>query len=243
MKILILSIVCMIISVNGDTLPCYTTINDVNYLLTDAQVIETPCYATIFDNSQNPFRITFRSYPAATSLYVEASILDDPGNTYSANLFFTSSYVFGYFTGDYNQGSKNLTNALTAPLILRPVSEERVGDLKWVAAMALAPSLWPAGSSAPKPTLDNMDVKSYDDLVMASVPVLVNNAPTEDDFRSAYQQLETYIGLLALPGQWIINITSPFTPSFNYYFTDDYNGTYYLIEAAAEVYYKPPAHT
>jgi hypothetical protein len=173
-------------------------------------------------------------------MLVEATVPDDPGNTWAENVFFTSSFLFGYIDGDYNADKKNLSSALTAPFVLRPVSAERGGDLTWVGAMALAPSLFPAGSSPPAPTIGNINVRPYGELVMASVPVVLPSSPTEDDFRSAYLQLEENVGLVNLPGQWAINVSSPLTPSFNFYFTEAYNGSAWLIEASAEVFYQPP---
>ena len=65
-------------------------------------------------------------------------------------------------------------------------------------------------------------------------------APTEDDFRRAYSTLESTVGFVALPGEWFINVSSPLTPSFSFYSTEAYNGTSWLIESSAEVYYVPP---
>jgi hypothetical protein len=215
--------------------PCYVNINDIRDI--QLQVIENVCSTTIY-SVDYPFPVVLRSYPPGAAIMVESSIADDPGNTFADNLFFTSSFVFGYLTGD-NTKKENLTRALTAPFILRPVSPERVGDLNWVGAMALAPSLWPATSFPPSPTSD-AELKPFGDLVMASVPVILSSSPTEEDFRKAYQQLEELVSLLNVPGQWVINTTSQLTPSFNFYFTNGYNGTNWQIEASAEVYYRPP---
>lgn len=221
---------------------CFVTINDVTAISSFAQVIEGPCFSTIYSlGPPSPFPVTFRSYPRNAAMLVEASIADDPGNTFQENVFFTSSFVFGYIGGEYNADSKNLSSARTAPFVLRPLSAERTGDLTWVGAMALAPSVFPAGSSPPAPTLSNIDVRPFGEVVMASVPAVLPAAPTEDDFRSAYQQLEEIVGLVALPGRWVINASSPLTPSFNFYFTNEYNGSAFLIEASAEVYFEPPA--
>ena len=219
--------------------PCYTTINDVNSLLPDVSKIEGVCFSTIYASPSPELLVTFRAYPRGAAFLVEATIPDDPGNTFADNVFFTSSFVFDYLTGD-NARKENLTDARTAPFVLRPVSPERGGDPTWVGAMALAPSLWPAGSSPPAPTLSNVNVRPFGEVVMASIPAVLSAAPTEDDFRSAYMQLEEAVSLVALPGQWVINTTSPLTPSFNFYFTEGYNGTSWQIEASAEVFYVPP---
>lgn len=217
--------------------PCFVSVNDVNAELYEATVIERPCFATIY-STDSPFAVNIRAYPRDAAMLVEASIPDDEGNTFQDNLFFTAAFLFGYIGGD-NAQNANLTDARTAPFILRPVSPER-GDQTWVGAMALAPSLWPAGSSPPAPTSDNVDVRPFGEVVIASVPVLLPAAPTEDDFRSAYNQLEELISFApAGAGQWAINVTSPLTPSFSFYFTQNYNGTSFLIEASAEVYYIP----
>jgi hypothetical protein len=220
--------------------PCFTTINDVAALYSDAQVVECPCVATIYAASEpSPFKVSFRAYPRDAAFIVEATIPDDPGNTFEDNIFFTSGFVFGYFDGDYNADKKNLSSALTAPFVLRPVSDERGGDPTWVGAMTLAPSQFPADKSPPASTLDSIVVRPFGDLVMASVPAVLPASPTEDDFRNAYQQLEEAVGLVNLPGRWVINVSSPLTPSFNFYFTQAYNGSSWLIEAAAEVYFEP----
>ena len=221
--------------------PCFVTINDLSLIPVDARVIESPCFATIYAAGPPSFyQVVLRSYPRDAAMLVEASIPDDPGNTFAQNLFYTSSFIFGYFSGDYNSEQKNISNALTAPFILRPVSAERGGDLTWVGAMALAPSLWPAGSSPPAPSLPNINVRPFGDVVIASVPALLPAAPTEDDFRRAYLQLEELVNLLALPGTWVINVSSPLTPSYSFFFNEAYNGSSYLIEASAEVYFQPP---
>ena len=220
---------------------CFVNINDVAAISSDAQVIESPCFATIYGpGPPAPFPVTFRSYARDAALFVEASVSDDPGNTFAENIFFTSSFLFGHFDGSYNAKKKNLSSALTAPFVLRPVSAERGGDLTWVGAMALAPSLFPAGSSPPAPTMGNVVVRPFGDVVMASVPAVLPASPTEDDFRSAYLQLEELVSLVNLPGQWAINVSSPLTPSYNFFFTEAYNGTSWLVEASAEVFYQPP---
>jgi hypothetical protein len=226
---------------------CYVTINDINQPSSFSEVIESPCFSTIYTTvvqGTSLFPFTLRSFPRNAAYLVEASIEDDPGNSFQDNLFFTSGFVFGYIAGDYNSGTKgpvNLTTSRTAPLTLRPVSPERPGAPTWVAAMALAPSLWPAGSSSPPtPTLSNIDVRPFGGVVMASVPAVLSASPTEDDFQTAYKALEEAVGF-APGGEWVINTTSPLTPSFNFYFTDSYNGTSWLIEASAEVYRVPQA--
>ena len=141
---------------------CFVTINDVTAISSFAQVIEGPCFSTIYSlGPPSPFPVTFRSYPRDAVMLVEASISDDPGNTFQENVFFTSSFVFGFIGGEYNAGGTNLSSARTAPFILRPLSAERTGDLTWVGAMALAPSVFPAGSSPPAPTLSNILVRPF----------------------------------------------------------------------------------
>jgi hypothetical protein len=218
--------------------PCLVSINDVSQSY-DVSVIERPCFTTIYTSNTDLLPVTFRAYPKGAAFMVTASVGDDPGYTFEDYLDFTSGFVFGFFTGDYNAKKKNLTAALTAPLILRPVSPERNGSTTWVGAMALAPSLWPAGSVPPAPTLDNIEIQPFGEVVMASVPAVLSHAPTEDDFRAAFLELEQAVALVALPGTWTINATSPLTPSFNFYYTDAYNGSAWLIEAAAEVFFTP----
>jgi hypothetical protein len=220
---------------------CYVTIDDVTALTAEARLVEGPCFSPLYTAGMgSPFPITFRSYARDAALVVEATIPDDEGNTFADNVFFTSSFLFGYFGGS-NADSKNLSAALTAPFTLRPVNPERPGPPTWVGSLALAPSVWPVGSSPPAPTDDNVVVRPIDEVVMASVPALLPAAPTEDDFRAAYQSLEELVSLTSLPGEWLINTTSPLTPSFNFFFTEAYNGTGrgWLIEAAAEVTYVP----
>ena len=52
------------------------------------------------------------------------------------------------------------------------------------------------------------------------------------------EQLESLVGFVpAGSGQWVLNSTSP-SPSFAFYFSQAYNGTAYMIEASAEVYFQ-----
>ena len=216
---------------------CFMAIDDVTASRAFARVIERPCFITLFATDA-PFAVSIRAYPRDAAMLVESSIQDDPGRSFSENLQDTSYFLFQYFAGD-NAKKANLTSSLTAPLILRPVSPERSGDLSWVAAMALAPSRWPAGSAPPAPTSSNVAVRPFGEVVMASVPVLLPAAPVEEDFRAAYEQLESLVGFVpAGSGQWVLNNTSPLSPSFSFYFGQAYNGTAYLIEASAEVYFQ-----
>ena len=216
---------------------CFVAINDVTAVLAFAEVIERPCFTTLYA-TDSPFAVSIRAYPRDAAMLVESSISDDPGRSFNENLQDTSYFLFQYFSGD-NAKKANLSSALTAPLILRPVSPERSGDLSWVAAMALAPSRWPAGSTPPAPTLSNVAVRPFGEVVIASVPVLLPAAPVEEDFRVAYGLLESLVGFVpAGSGQWVLNNTSPLSPSFSYYFNEAYNGTGYLIEASAEVYFQ-----
>jgi hypothetical protein len=233
---------CALTSAAAAAPSCFAAINAVEALPSDQQLVERPCFTPIYSTNA-PFPVTLRAYPRNAALFVEASIPDDPGNSFEDNVFFTSSFVFGYFGGN-NEDKKNLSAALTAPFYLRPVSPERGGDMTWVGAVALAPSVYPADSSPPAPT-GGLVVRPFGDVVIASVPARLPAAPTEDNFREAYQQLEEVISFIATPGpgQWAINVSSPLTPSFDFYFKDDYNGTSsgWFIEASAEVYYEPPS--
>ena len=218
--------------------PCYAII-DGTVEFSNAVAVETVCYTSQFDYRDGVIlQILLRSYPPASAFVVESSTPDDPGNSFEDNLFQTSSFLFDYLTS-FNSKSQNLTGARTAPFTLRPPVAGRTAQENWVGAMALAPSVWhPAGKpQPPASTIPSVDVVLFGGVTMAVNPKLLTSAPTEDDFRAAYQELEISLNFLPLPGRWVINTSSPLTPSFNFLFGQDYNGSAWRIEAAAEVYH------
>ena len=219
--------------------PCYAVIDGAS-AIGFIQTIETTCSRNIFDYQDlNGVRLVLRSYTPTTAFVVESSVEDDPGNSFDDNIFYTSAFLFDYFTGN-NANKQNLSaNALTAPFTLRPPVVGRSENEDWIGSMALAPSVWhPSGKPPPASTLATVKVVSYGNLTMAARPVVLSNAPTEDDFRNAYGELENFITFLTIPGgSYRINVSSPFSPSFNFYYTQLYNGTSWQIEAAAEVYF------
>jgi hypothetical protein len=220
--------------------PCYTAINDA-VGIDSVKTIETPCATTLFDyeDKDRAVRLVIRAYPAAAAFIVESSLPDDPGNSFDDNVFFTSSFLFDYLTGQ-NANKQNLApKALTAPFTLRPPVAGRTADEDWVGSMALAPSVWHPGGKPQPPasTISTVDVALFGGVTMAARPVLLSTPPTEDDFRNAYSELEIYLAFLPLPGRWVINTTSAFSPSFNFFYTQSYNGSTWQIEAAAEVFH------
>jgi hypothetical protein len=177
--------------------PCYAAIDDPMPHL-DVLLIETVCFTTIYDfQDTDALRITLRAYPAAAAAaawVVEASIDDDPGNTFADNLRLVGNYVFDFFSGG-NSEILNVTSALTAPFTVRPPVD---GRNSWVGAMALAPSLWPAAGKAPPASIipKIVDVHLFGGVVVAALPLALPAPPTEDDFRSAYKTLELYVSNL-----------------------------------------------
>ena len=218
--------------------PCYAVINDPTVGVTDITTIETPCATTLLDYEDTKgFRLALRSYPPAAALVVEARVDDDPGATFEDQVFFTSSFLFEYLTGG-NAKQQNLTAALTAPFTLRPPVAGRTAEEDWVGTFALAPSVYhPGGSQPPASTLPAVDVAPFGGVTMAVRPVVLPRPPTENDFRSAYAELESSLAFIPLPGRWVINTSSPLSPSFSFFFTQYYNGSAYQIEAAAEVFH------
>jgi hypothetical protein len=217
--------------------PCYAAIDDPLPHL-DVLLIESPCFTPIYDyQDTDALRITLRAYPAAAAAawVVEASIDDDPGNTFADNLRLVGNYVFDYFGGG-NSEILNVSNALTAPFSIRPPVE---GRSTWVGAMALAPSLWPAAKTPPSSIIPKIvDVRPIGGVVVAALPMSLPRAPTEDDFRSAYKTLELYVSVLPLPaGHWTINASSPLSPTFSFYYKQTFNGSNFQIEVSAEVYF------
>jgi len=217
--------------------PCYAAIDDPLPQL-DVLLIETVCSTTIYDfQDTDALRITLRAYPAAaTAWVVEASIDDDPGNTFADNLRLLGSYVFDFFGGG-NSEILNVTSALTAPFTVRPPVD---GRGTWVGAMALAPSLWPAAGKAPPASIipKIVDVHLFGGVVVAALPLALPAPPTEDDFRAAYKTLELYVSNLPLPtGHWAINATSPLSPSFSFFYKQAFNGSNYQVEVSAEIYF------
>ena len=218
--------------------PCYAAIDDPMPHL-DVLLIETVCFTTIYDfQDTDALRITLRAYPAAAAAawVVEASIDDDPGNTFADNLRLVGNYVFEFFSGG-NSEILNVTSALTAPFTVRPPVD---GRNTWVGAMALAPSLWPAAGKAPPTSIipKIVDVHLFGGVVVAALPLALPAPPTEDDYRSAYKTLELYVSNLPLPtGHWAINASSPLSPSFSFFYKQAYNGSNYQVEVSAEVYF------
>ena len=220
--------------------PCYTVIDGASSL-DSIKTIETLCATTLFDyeDKEDAMRLVIREYPAAAAFIVESSVLDDPGNSFADNIFFTSSFLFDYLTGQ-NANKQNLTpKALTAPFTLRPPVVGRSTDEAWVGSMALAPSAWQPGSKQQPPasSIPSVDVAIFGGVTMAARPLVLSAPPTEDDFRNAYRDLEFNLAFLPLPGRWVINTTSAFSPSFNFFYTQYYNGSSWQIEAAAEVFH------
>ena len=219
--------------------PCYTVLGDA-VGVDNIKTIETPCFTTVFDyRDPTGVRLALRQYPAAAAFVVESSSTDDPGNSFEDQIFFTSSFLFQYLTGSGNANKADLTNALTAPFTLRPPVAGRSADEDWVGTLALAPSVWHASGKKQPPAsiLPTVDVTVFGGVTMAVRPVVLSAAPTEDDFRQAYAELEIYLAFLPLPGRWTINTTSPLSPSFNFFYKQAYNGSTWLIESAAEVFF------
>jgi len=217
--------------------PCYTVLNGA-VPIDSVTTIETPCATTLFDYSdKNGVRLALRAYPPAAAYVVAARVADDPGNSFSDNLFFTTSFIFQYLGGSNAKGA-NLTLSRTAPITLRPPVAGRTADEDWVGTMALAPSVWPpAERLPPASTLPDVDVALFGGVTMAVRPKVLTAPPVEDDFRSAFAELEISLAFVPLPGRWVINTTSPLTPSFSFFSTQYYNGSTWQIEAAAEVFH------
>jgi hypothetical protein len=219
--------------------PCYAVL-DGAVGLDSITAIETVCATTLFDyRDATGMRLALRSYPAAAAFVVESSSPDDPGSSFSDQIFFTSSFLFQYLTGGNAQKANLSATALTAPFTLRPPVAGRSVDEDWVGTMALAPSVWHASGKKQPPasTIPVVDVSLFGGVTMAVRPVVLAAPPIEDDFRHAFAELELYLAFLPLPGRWVINTTSPLTPSFNFFFTQFYNGSTWMIEAAAEVFH------
>lgn len=206
--------------------PCYTLIDNAHY-------IETPCSTTLITIRSGDKQLILRAYPQAAAHVVEAAVLIDPGFPFAENVQATADYIFPYFTG-INVNGTNLSGSLTAPFTVRPPV---VGREIWVGAMALAPSKWPPASAPPAPLAEDVSVTSFGSVVIASVPVVLPAGPQEGDFRAAYADLGNLLAMLPVPGQWHVNVSSPLSPSFSYFFTQRYNGSAFEIEASAEVYF------
>lgn len=209
--------------------PCYAAINT-------AQAIETPCSTTILDYSDGGVRVVLRAFSPNVATEVEADVLLDPGAPFDEYVRGCADLVFSYFTG-VNKLKANLTSALTAPFIVRPPVAG--GRENWAGVMALAPSRWPAARAPPAPVAEGVTVRALGGVVIAAVPVALPAAPTEGDFRAAYAALGAHLARLPVPGQWVINASSPQSPSFSFYYTQRFSGPQFLIEASAEVYHTP----
>jgi len=218
--------------------PCYTAINGA-VGLDSVTTIETPCATTLFDFTDNSGgRLVLRAYPPAAAYVVECRIKDDPGNSFSDNLFFTTTFIFQYLTGGNAKGANLTATSRTAPITLRPPVAGRAADEDWVGTMALAPSVWPPAEKLPPASTNPLvDVALFGGVTMAVIPKVLTAPPTEDDYRSAYTELEFSLDSNPLPGRWVINTTSPLSPSFSFFFTEQYNGSTWQIEAAAEVFH------
>lgn len=219
--------------------PCYAVL-DGAVSVDSIKAIETVCATTLFDyRDATGMRLALRSYPASAAFVVESSSPDDPGSSFSDQIFFTSSFLFQYLTGGNVQKANLSATALTAPFTLRPPVAGRTADEDWVGSMALAPSVWQASGKKQPPasTIPDVDVALFGGVTMAVRPVVLAAPPIEDDFRHAFAELEINLAFLPLPGRWVINTTSPLTPSFNFFFTQNYNGSTWQIESAAEVFH------
>lgn len=121
--------------------PCFGRLNE-------TYPFEKVCYDVLFNGTDG---LELREYAAgagatATLVTYNAS---DAITTYQEALMETSYYVIEYFIGSTNALNKSLLASRTVPFTLRPPS---AANPTWRAAMALAPSLWPAGATPPTPT-------------------------------------------------------------------------------------------
>ena len=176
--------------------PCFDTFN--------GQPFETVCYKTLASaNVSGGGALTVRAYEGADAeAHVVTSAAPGSVNPYQEALMLTSFYVIYYFT------NHSLAAARTVPLTLRPPTAG--ANNAWVAQMALAPSLWPPGSTPPPP-LAPTEVTPRGRATLAALRVTLQQPPQPSDFDALCARLRA--GVQAELPAWSVDEASPITPT------------------------------
>lgn len=202
--------------------PCFGRLNE-------TFPFEEVCYETIVNGTDG---LELREYAAgagaaATLVTFNAS---SAITTYQEALELTSFYVIDYFIGPGNALNKSLLSSRTVPLSLRPPS---AANPSWRAAMALAPSHWPAGKTPPKPGygIELLPLGSgggKQAVRLAVQRASSSQSPQPADFDALCARLRAAVAA-QLPA-YAVDDASPFSPTHARYFGFEYFGDLYEFE-------------
>jgi len=202
--------------------PCFGRLNE-------TYAFEEVCYDVLFNGTGG---LELREYAAgagsaATLVTYNAS---SAITTYQEALEMASFYVIEYFVGPGNALNTSLLSSRTVPLALRPPSAL---NPSWRASMALAPSLWPAGSRPPAPAygveLAPLGGRGGRQAVrLASMRAETNESPQPADFDVLCAALRAAVAA-QLP-RYAVDEASPFTPTHARYFGFEFYGDKYEYE-------------
>ena len=188
--------------------PCFDTFN--------GQPFETVCYKTLAAVNASGGALTVRAYEGAgAEAHMVSYAAPATVTTYQEALMLTSFYVIYYFT------NHSLAASRTVPLTLRPPTSGL--NNAWVAQMALAPSLWPPGSTPPPP-LAPTQVSPRGRTTLASLRVTLQQSPQPSDFEQLCAQLRA--GVQAELPAWSVDEASPISPTHARYSGEEWEGPY-----------------
>jgi len=146
---------------------------------------------------------------------------------YQEALTASSFYVIDYFVGGSNVLNQSLLDSRTVPLALIPPSP---AHNYWLAFMALAPSLWPAGRKIQPPS-PNYDVElvplglgGAGPLTVAAQRATLQSSPQPSDFDALCATLDAAVAA-QLPS-WQVDPASPFTHTHARYYGQVWTGPY-----------------
>ena len=139
----------------------------------------------------------------------------------------TSFYVLEYFIGPGNALNKSLLSSRTVPLTLRPPS---AANPAWRGAMALAPSLWPAGKTPPQPAygVELLPFGGKRPVLLAVQRASTSQSPQPSDFDALCAGLRAAVAS-QLPA-YAVDEASPFTPTHARYFGFEFYGEAFEYE-------------
>jgi len=195
--------------------PCYGRLND-------TYKFEEVCYKQLFNGTDG---FSLREYASgATLVSYDAS---DAITVYQEALMETSFYVIEYFIGPGNALNKSLLSSRTVPLALRPPS---AANPTWRGTMALAPSLWPAGKTPPKPAygVELLPLGGKRPVLLAVQRASTSQSPQPSDFDALCAGLRAAVAS-QLPA-YAVDDASPFTPTHARYFGFEFFGQNYDYE-------------
>ncbi len=186
----------------GPKPPCFNPLNP---------SFETPCFSTLYTNKSASLSV--RQYGVLPNV-VSVQAAQEEDETFEQAVGSAAYFIFCYFAGD-NEGSVNLTNGRTVPLMVRPPAPQR-GD-SWIVDDAVATSAYPNPDALPSPLTPEAVLTPFTRTTIAARPASKGTLPDEDDFKACGAEL-----VAALEGTPFRAVADGvWSPTYALYYTRD----------------------